>query len=438
MTTLKIIVASGLLLICLSACGRQMKQETTTSQPTPSSEPSAKSLLKPVRVSAENQDAAEPTLASGGDGSAYVVWVEHRQNKEADVMLAHLGADGRVSGAPVRVNPKAGEATAWRGDAPTVVVAPDKTVYVGWTARVASVERANDLYLSVSRDAGQTFEPPTKVNDDGRAVGHGMHSLAVGSDGRVYVAWLDERNAKGQMAMGQGGGAMQKMEHMESNREVFMAYSTDGGRSFSKNQRIAQEACPCCKTALAAGANGRVYAGWRQVLPGEFRHIAVSASEDGGKTFSAPQIVSDDRWMIAACPVSGPALSVADDGALRVVWYTEGERAAPGLYKAESRDDGKTFSEVRLLVKGQGRGTPLLVAGGKSDASVVWESNEGGEPRVVSVPLADAEKSINAAPTASSGELPSAAVSGDQLFIGYIAKANERRSIWIVRSKPVV
>jgi hypothetical protein len=336
----------------------------------------------------------------------------------------------------VRVNPKPGEATAWRGDPPTVAVAPDKTVYVGWTARLASEEHGNELYLSASRDGGQTFEPPVKVNDDGKAVGHGMHSLAVGEDGRVYVAWLDERNARKTMAMGQTG-AMQKMEHMESNREVFMAFSTNGGHSFSRNQRIAQEACPCCKTALAAGANGHVYAGWRQVLPGEFRHIAVAASEDGGKTFQSPRIVSDDRWMIAACPVSGPALSVADNGALQVVWYTEGERATPGLYHAESLDNGKTFSESRPLARGQGRGTPLLLAGGKSGASVVWESNEGGESSVVSVPLYNDEKTNSAAPVASGGELPSAAVSGDQLFVGYIARTNERRSIWIVRAKAV-
>jgi hypothetical protein len=436
MANLKAIIACVALLVFLTACARQSKQETGRSEPA-ANEPPASSAIKPVRVSAENQDAAEPTLATGGDGTAYVAWVEHRQSKEADVMLAHLGADGRVLGAPVRVNPQVGEATAWRGDPPTVVVAPDKTVYVGWTARVASGEHANDLYLSASRDGGQTFEPPAKVNDDGKAVGHGMHSLAVSADGRVYLAWLDERNAQKPMAMGQAA-SMQKMEHMESNREVFMAYSTDGGHTFSKNQRIAQEACPCCKTALATGANGRVYAGWRQVLPGEFRHIAVAASADGGKTFNAPRIVSDDRWMIAACPVSGPALSVADDGALRVVWYTEGEKAAPGLYSAESRDDGKTFSESRPLVRGEGRGTPLLVASGKSGASVVWQSNEGGEPRVVSVPLAGDEKTASAAPVASGGELPSAAISGGQLFVGYIAKANERRSIWIVRAKPVV
>jgi hypothetical protein len=428
MTKSKSIIACVALLMLLTACTREEKHEATTNEP-------ASSVIKPVRVSAENTDAAEPTLATARDGTAYVAWVEHRENKEADVMLAHLDGEGQMKGAPVRVNPKLGEATAWRGDPPTVSVAPDGTLYVGWTARLANEGHGNDLYLSASRDQGQTFESPVKVNDDGKAVTHGMHSLAVAADGRVYVAWLDERNVVKPMAMGQGG-TMQKMEHMESNREVFMAFSDDGGRSFSKNQRIAKEACPCCKTALAAGAQGRVYAGWRQVLPGEFRHIAVAASEDGGKTFSSPVIVSDDRWMIAACPVSGPALSVGDDGALRVVWYTEGEKAAPGLYWATSSDNGKTFSESRPLAKGRGRGTPLLLASGKSGAAVVWESNEGGASRVVSVPLAVDGRAASA-PLASSGELPSAAVSGEQLFVGYIARTNERRSIWIVRAKPV-
>jgi hypothetical protein len=430
MTKSKATIACVALLMLLSGCAREVKQEATTNE-------SATSVPKPIRVSAENTDAAEPTLATARDGTAYVAWVEHRENKEADVMFAHLDVEGQVKGAPVRVNPDVGEATAWRGDPPTISVGPDGTVYVGWTARIVNEGHGNDLYLSASRDKGQTFESPVKVNDDGKAMTHGMHSLAVAVDGRVYVAWLDERNVVKPMAMAAGqGGAMQKMEHMENNREVFMAFSNDGGRSFSKNQRIAKEACPCCKTALAAGAQGRVYAGWRQVLPGEFRHIAVAASEDGGQTFSSPTIVSDDRWMIAACPVSGPALSVGDDGALRVVWYTEGERAAHGLYWAISSDNGKTFSESRPLARGQGRGTPLLLASGKSGAEVVWESNEGGASRVMSAPLAVDGREASA-PVASSGELPSAALSGNQLFVGYIARTNDRRSIWIVRAKPI-
>jgi hypothetical protein len=185
------------------------------------------------------------------------------------------------------------------------------------------------------------------------------------------------------------------------------------------------------------GPDGRVFASWRQVLPGEFRHIALAASDDRGETFSQPVIVSDDRWMTASCPVSGPALSVTGDRLLRVVWYTEGDKGEPGLYWAESRDWGKTFSESRPFAKGQARGNPLLVLTGQGGASVVWESGEGGGPRVMSGQLATDATAGPAVPLTTTGELPSAAVSGDQLFVGYIAKADDRRSVWVVRAKPV-
>jgi hypothetical protein len=422
------IIITLALLMFLAGCAREAKQQEVTASPQP-----AANSLKPVRVSAENTDAAEPMVAPAPDGTAYVAWVEHRENKEADVLLAHLDREGRATTSPVRVNSRAGEATAWRGDPPTVAVSPDGTVYVGWTARVEAAGHANDLYLSASRDGGKTFEKPVKVNDDGKKVTHAMHSLAVAADNRVYVVWLDERNVVMPPADDKG----KKMEHMEANRDVFFAASLDGGRSFSPNQRLAKNACPCCKTAVTVGAGGQVFAGWRQVLPGEFRHIALAASEDEGKTFSAPVIVSDDRWMTASCPVSGPALSAEDDGALRVVWYTEGDRGAPGLYWAESRDQGKTFSESKPFAKGQARGNPLLLVSGKGGANVVWESNEGGASRVMSAPLT-ADGAASLTPLTTSGELPSATVSGDQLFVGYISKINDRRSIWIVRTKPLI
>jgi hypothetical protein len=40
---------------------------------------------QPVRVSAENTDAAEPTVAAGGDDTAYVAWGAHRAGGAADV-----------------------------------------------------------------------------------------------------------------------------------------------------------------------------------------------------------------------------------------------------------------------------------------------------------------------------------------------------------------
>lgn len=392
-------------------------------------------IAEPVRVSTENGDAAEPVVAAARDGTAYVAWVEHRAHKEADVFLAQLDREGHATVAPVRVNAKAGEATAWRGDPPTIAVSMDGTIYVGWTAKAGTEGHGSDLYLSTSRDGGRSFAPAVKVNDDAVPGVHAMHSLAVSNDGRVHLAWLDERNLAPTVSE-QNAAGQKKMEHMERNREVFTSFSTDGGRTFSANRRVASEACPCCKTSLAVGTDAHVYVGWRQVLPGEYRHIAVASSADGGETYSQPVIVSDDQWVIPGCPVSGPALSVAGDGALRVMWFTAGERGTTGLYWAESRDMGQTFSERKLFAGGQAFGTPLLLASGASKPFVVWGDNNGGTSRVLTAPLMTEGKG-GSAPVATSAELPSAAMTNEQLFIGYIVNANDRRSIWIVRAKPV-
>ncbi|MDX6696110.1 MAG: hypothetical protein QOF02_3713 [Blastocatellia bacterium] len=417
----------GALLLSAAGCARRATQGTEDAG-------ALSNTMQPVRVSAENVDAAEPAIAALRDGSAYVAWIEHGANKEADVFVVRLDAEGRAAGAAVRVNPFAGAAKGWRGDPPTIAVASDKTVYVGWTARVAGEARGSNLYLSASRDEGRTFGTPVKVNDDEKVASHGMHSLAVSADNRVYVAWLDERNIAPPPAPATNAGG-KPMEHMEANSEIFFAVSADGGRTFSQNKRLASEVCPCCKTALIAGANNQVYVGWRQVLPGDFRHIAVAASADAGQTFAAPKIVSDDNWKITGCPVSGPALALSTDGALRVVWYTAGERGLAGLYWAESRDRAQTFSERKLLSNGLVRGNPALLADARNNLLAVWESDEEKEPRIFTARLSASGEASVAVPLADKAELPSVATTGDQLFIGYIVSLKDLRSIWITRAR---
>src|SRR5262245_29749089 len=88
---------------------------------------------QPLQLSANGVDAAEPSTASAADGTFYVAWVNH-DAKQADVMLARFNTEGVQQGAAVRVNRQPGLATAWRGDQPSVAVAPDGAVYVLWTA----------------------------------------------------------------------------------------------------------------------------------------------------------------------------------------------------------------------------------------------------------------------------------------------------------------
>lgn len=375
---------------------------------------------RPVQISAPGIDAAEPVIAPARDGSFYVAWVNH-DAKQADVMLARFNNAGEIQGPSVRVNRQAGAATAWRGDQPSLAVAPDGAVHVLWTARVNAGEKhGTDVYLSSSTDRGQSFASEVKVNDDKATGPHGMHSLAVAADGRIYAAWLDERNVHVPKPSTKGEG-----HHMESNRDVYLAYSTDGGRRFSANKKIASDACPCCKTALTVSADGTLYAGWRQVLPGSFRHIAVAGSTDGGKNFSTPVIVSNDHWMLQGCPVSGPSLSVdGDSGNLKVVWYAAGEGTAAGVYFAESKDKGQSFSPRQLLAQETVRGTPTLTG-----AIALWQTSETAETKMRSLGNAGSALSV-----AANAELPAGTFVNDKLFVAYIGKEKEKRSIWLIRA----
>ena len=384
---------------------------------------------KAVLVSAEGAEAAEPAAAPGRDGTVYVAWVEHR-GEEADVWLAHFGGDGQPLGRPTRVNPNAGEATAWRGDPPTVAVAPDGAVYVGWTARDAAAPQASTLYLSASRDGGRTFGAPSRVNDDAKPGVHGMHSLAVSGDGRVYVAWLDERNVEAPKPA-EGGPVHMRSE---GNRELFFAASGDGGRTFTPNLKVAGEVCPCCKTSLAVGEDGRVYAAWRQVLPGDFRHIAVSSTTDGGQTFSPAAVVSDDRWELRGCPVSGPALAAGGDGSLRVLWYTAGEAGRPGLYWSESRDGGRAFSPRRTLAETGGRGAPVLLRDAGGGYRAVWEGGDGTTPVTLMAGLNGEGRPAEPSALVTGGALPAAVEAGGQVFVAYIDGGEGGHAVWLTRA----
>ncbi len=428
MKVTKIVLLSALL---LAGCAKNSPQITVAEAKKDNLSSQA------VRVSAPGADAAEPAAASAPDNGVYIVWVEHGADKNADVFLQKMNAQGQSVGEKVRVNSEAGAATAWRGDPPTIAVGSDGKIFVGWTARVNAPEgSSSNLVISLSRDGGHSFDAPVKVNDDKLPAVHGMHSLAVDQNGSIYMAWLDERYLREDAAKSQPkesptepktgssnaeAGAAHK--HSEANREVYFAVSKDGGKSFSANKKLASDVCPCCKTSIVAAPDGKVYFSWRQVLPDNFRHIAVAASSDNGASFSQAAIVSDDRWQIAGCPVSGASLAIGANNALNVVWFSAGEAGQPGIYRSESVDGGKTFSPRVLVSEGAAFGTQALVTDAAKNLEAVWSA--GG--KVVTGKLKN-DAPIN---ELGAGELPSAALAGKNLIVAFIRKENDKRAIWV-------
>lgn len=407
-----------------------------------------------IRVSATETDAAEPAIAADKSGNIYVVFVKHEADKSADIYLQKFDSNKKLIGEKTRVNPEKGQAKAWFGDQPTIKIGTDDRIYIGWTAKNESADKpnANVLYLSVSRDGGKSFDAPVKVNDDFAPVAHGMHSLAIDENNRVFMAWLDERNLKGDLHAENSGGVnankskfefvkanhnpneeeqmsknQMKHEAAEPNSEIFFASSADGGNTFAPNKKLSSEVCPCCKTSLVVAPDGKIYASWRQVVGDDFRHIAVASSVDNGQTFSNYTIVSDDKWQINACPVSGATMAIDEKNALKIIWFTAGTAGKPGIYEAESNDFGKTFANRRLIFEGAISGTPNFTVGENAAFKIVWES--AGKIYTSQIQLN--QNKFSEPRTIGDGKLPSSVAVGSKVFFAFIKDEAGKRAVWL-------
>lgn len=383
--------------------------------------------IRKVLASPANVDSAEPAVAADAQGNIYVAYVEYTPEKAADLYVRKFDSELRPDGEKVRVNPQPGTVKSWRGDQPTIKIAGEK-MYVGWNWSVKKDDKTgNDLMLSVSADGSKSFAAPVRINDDSVPASHGMHGLEVDGD-KVYFVWLDERY----MTKPTGHAAAAAHDHEEPNAELYFAASSDGGKTFSKNIKVAADICPCCKVQTVV-KDGRLFFSWRQVVGGALRHIAVSSTADGGATFAEPAIVSDDQWKLNACPVSGAPLAIGSDGALHVAWYTAGEAGTAGLYSSKSKDEGKTFSPRLLLAEGAVVGTSVLLAansGAAEGQKVIWTL--GG--KVLTTSLDSGNAAVSTSPVAE-GELPSAVMSQNSTFIALVSKERERRSVWLLSDR---
>lgn len=181
---------------------------------------------------------------------------------------------------------------------------------------------ASDLLVARSEDGGRTWAAPVRpYADTGFPTGHTFHSLAVGPDGTVVVAWLDgtARDAFHREQSASAGEAVparlvREGEHHppraeEPGTHLMAARSTDGGRTFSTPVSVADGTCQCCRTALHVARDGTVYAVWRHIFANSERDIALARSTDGGATFEPPIRVHADGWALDGCPHAGPAVT---------------------------------------------------------------------------------------------------------------------------------
>ncbi len=293
------------------------------------------------------------TTAFDARGRLWLASVDH-----GHVLVRYSDDLGNSYSAPVRVNPEPERIAADGENRPKLAFGKHGEVYVSWTQSL-DVPFAGHVRFAHSRDGGKTFSPPITVNDDRALISHRFDSLIVDGAGRVHLVWLDKR------AKDAAGGAY-------AGIALYHAVSTDGGKSFSANRKLADHTCECCRIALVLDADGVPAALWRHVFGQNTRDHALLRL-DGT---SAMMRASHDDWRVDGCPHHGPALSIGPDGVYHLAWYT-GAPGRTGLYYRRSHDQGKRFTEpMRFGNPGAQPARPQVLSFGKR-VVLAWKEFDG-------------------------------------------------------------
>lgn len=174
---------------------------------------------------------------------------------------------------------------------------------------------------------------------------------------------------------------------------VYAQQSADKGRTWSKPVAVNREdqavlAHGESRPKVAVGPEGNVYVTWARGLGQRFTsHILFSRSTDGGKTFSKPRIVNNDRQVIGH---AFDSVMVGGDGKVLVAWL-DGRDAAKAkqegrafngstVYYTWSDDGGRSFRKDRPIAAGTCQCCRLQTAADRDGLPIVmWRHIlEGG------------------------------------------------------------
>jgi hypothetical protein len=363
--------------------------------------PSVTDLKVPSAAGSE-----EPNLVVGPDGRVYLSWLEPVAPNGFALRFSVRGPQGWSEAKTIA------KGTNWfvsAADFPSLAVLSDGTLAANWLVASGGPDsEAYDINMVFSKDGGATWGKPIVPHRDRKKRQHGFLSLVPTSDAKLGAIWLDGRN----------------MPNEESGNMALMYTTIAANGTLGPEMQIDSRTCECCKTALAATADGLI-AAYRDRSEKEIRDISVSRLV-GGK-WSAPEGVSKDGWEIDGCPINGPA--VASNGKnVALAWFTAPDDK-PAVYVMMSSDSGKTFGKKVRVDGGNPAGRVEVVSLASGDAVVSWIERVGTSARLQVRRFAangtgSAPMDVSRTVGVRSGGFPKIVVSGNEFVVAWTGSSD--------------
>jgi hypothetical protein len=248
-------------------------------------------------------------------------------------------------------------------DDPSVAIDSRGAMAVAWVDQ----SRKAVLLQRFGPDGAKLFDRPVDVSRQPRTFSW-LPRLAFAPDApdRLYVLWQEII-----FSGGWHGG------------DILLARSDDGGRSFAAplnlstskggdgKGRITRDVWHNGSFDLAAGGGGAVHAAWTEYDGA----LWVSRSSDGGRNFSSPRRVADER---SAHPARAPSLALAPQGVVYLAW-TVGEDPGADIRVARSADGGISFGRPQVVAPSRNYSdAPKLAVDRAGVLHLVYAETAGG------------------------------------------------------------
>ena len=239
---------------------------------------------------------------------------------------------------PVQVTAKAGFLSLGRHRGPRIALTPNAIV-ISAIAGSQGRGRDGDILVWRSTDKGASWSASSHVNSVPGSAREGLHSMAAGANGGLYIAWLDLRS---------------------KGTRLYGSASKDEGKTWSANELLYASPeghiCECCHPSVQIGANGEPYVMFRNWLEGNRDMYVIAVREKKVSKLGA------GTWLLNACPMDGGGLAVDAAGHIHAAW----------------RRDGNVFwNELGKPETDLGHGKDPAIVGTAQGPVVVWNAPEG-------------------------------------------------------------
>jgi hypothetical protein len=315
----------------------------------------------------------QPQIAMAANGTMHMIYFSG-DPKNGDLYYVRADKAASKFSRPLRVNSQPGSVVATgtiRGG--QIAIGADGRVHVAWNgsgnaqpkgpAHPKDGHSGSPMLYTRLNDAGTGFEPQRNLMTRTFHL-DGGGTVAADANGNVYVAW------HGASADSDG----------EAGRQVWIARSTDSGKSFDAETPAWKQptgACGCCGMSVFAKSDGTLLALYRSATQNIHRDNYLLSSSDRGKSFQGSMI---HPWEINACPMSSMSF-VENSGVTLAAWETAGQvffgridgASVPKVVSAPGEAKGRKHPKVALNSRGESILAWTEGTGWQRGGSLAWQ-----------------------------------------------------------------